>query len=71
MANRFKSEYRYFVRWRVDPEKGGHLLLRGWDVCDRNTFKIVATFMSHEKAQAEAICKLLNSNEEVELGLSM
>lgn len=66
-SNKFKSEYRYFVRWRVEPTDGGHLRLLGWDVCDREKFdKIeVASFAPTEKDKAEAICKLLNSNEEM------
>lgn len=68
--SKFKSEYRYFVRWRVDSVDGGRLIVRGWDVIDQNKYKTVATFGAHEKGQAEAICKLMNSNEEIEHGLS-
>ena len=63
----FKSELRYFVRWRTAPMVDGNIRLLGWDVCDRKKFdKIeVASFAPTEKEQAEAICKLLNSNEEM------
>jgi hypothetical protein len=66
--DKFKSEYRYFVRWRVDSS----LVLLGWDICDREKFdKIeVAMFGPEDRAEAVAICKLLNSNEEIERGLS-
>ena len=71
MANKFKSEHRYFVRWRTTYTPTGPLL-RGWEVCDREKFDniAVAAFMSDERSKADAICKLLNSNEEVENGLS-
>ena len=69
MLTKFKSEYTYFVRWRVE-QVGSGLLLRGWDVIDRRGYKTVAVFGRDEKEQADAICKLLNSNEEIEDGLS-
>jgi hypothetical protein len=66
---------RYFVRWRTalrtDDTYGG-LKLVGWDVCDSRKFDniAVASFGIHEKEQADAICKLLNSNEEIERNLT-
>lgn len=56
---------RYFVRWRTKRENG-NLILSGWDVCDWRAFdKIeVASFAADERDKADAICKLLNSNEE-------
>ena len=56
---------RYFVRWRTKRENG-NLILSGWDVCYWMAFdKIeVVSFAANERGKADAICKLLNSNEE-------
>ena len=56
---------RYFVRWRTRTENG-NLVLDGLDVCDGQAFdKIkVASFAADERDKADAICKLLNSNEQ-------
>lgn len=63
---------RYFVRWvtRSDPEKN-QLIHVGFAVCDSKKFdKIeVAEFGLDELRQAQAVCKLLNSQEEIENGL--
>lgn len=70
---RFKPKTRYHVAWRTEHDPvTGHLILRGWDVIDNKEFgrSAVATFKPNENAQAEAICKLLNSNEEIEDGVS-
>ena len=69
---RFKTKPRYHVAWRTEPDSGGYLILRGWDVIDNKGFgrSAVAKFKSNEEAQAVAICKLLNSNEEIEDGVS-
>lgn len=65
---------RYFVRWRTEPRRGGipGIFVVGWDVCDFDKFdKLeVASFGPNEKEQADAICKLLNSNEEIDYGVS-
>jgi hypothetical protein len=48
----------------------GNIRLLGWDVCDGRRFDklAIASFAPTERDQAEAICKLMNSNEEVERG---
>ena len=65
---------RYWVRWRATPRTDGNagLMLVGWDVCDDNEFDniTVRSFGVHEKEQAEGLCKLLNSIEEENHGLS-
>ena len=56
---------RYFVRWRTDgggPDAFPRLI--GWDVIDEVGYKTMASFKPNEEKQADAICKLLNSNEE-------
>ena len=71
MLDTFKHAPLYFVRWRT--EGGGRdsfPRLVGWDVIDRRGYKTMATFKANEEEQAEAICKLLNSNEEVSDGVS-
>ena len=64
---------RYGVRWRTQPDPvTGHLQIKGWDVVDWNKFdKItVRQFGVSEKVQADGLCKLLNSIEEENDGLS-
>ena len=68
---------RYYVRWRTalrtdSFDTHANLRLVGWEVCDSKKFDniAVASFGIHEKEKADGICKLLNSNEEVEHGLS-
>jgi len=63
MLNR--SLDRYFVRWRT--EGGSPNLfprLVGWDVVDSKGYINMASFAVDGEAQARAICKLLNSNDE-------
>jgi len=63
MMNR--SLDRYFVRWRTEggsPNSFPRLV--GWDVIDSKGYVTMASFSSNEEEQAEAICKLLNSNDE-------
>jgi hypothetical protein len=54
---------RYFARWRTSVERG-ELEIDGWDVIDQNdrALKTIATYKDHETAQA--IVKLLNTQEE-------
>jgi len=64
---------RYWVRWRtVFDSTAGRLQQEGWDVCDGNKFDkiVVQSFGLREKGQAEGLCKLLNSIEEENHGLS-
>lgn len=63
---------RYFVRWRTEfIARNRFPRIIGWDVCDNEKFDNleVASFGPNERDQADAICKLLNSNEEVENGI--
>lgn len=64
--------HRYFVRWVTELGDGGYLRQVAWQVCDRRKFDNIdlATFTMSEKAQADAMCKLLNSIEEENDGLS-
>lgn len=59
---------RYFVRraTRRDGSGFGMQYLNVWSVCDSKKFNMieVATFVN--EAEADAVCKLLNSNEEYE-----
>lgn len=60
---------RYFVRTTTRGDfTTGRLVHIGFSVCDNHRFdKIeVAEFGPDEREQAEAVCKLLNSNEEEE-----
>lgn len=64
---------RYDVRWRTEPDPvTGHLQIKGWDVVDRKKFDNITMrqFDISEKVQAEGLCKLLNSIEEENDGLS-
>ena len=64
---------RYFIRWRtVFDSESGYLQQEGWDVCDGNKFDriTVRSFEIGEHTQAEGLCKLLNSIEEENHGLS-
>jgi hypothetical protein len=63
---------RYFVRWITEVGEGGCLKQTAWQVCDRRKFDKIdlAMFKLDEKAQADAMCKLLNSIEEENDGVS-
>jgi hypothetical protein len=64
---------RYFVRWRAEPDPiTGNLQIKGWDVIDNHKFDraTLRSFDVSEKVQAEGLCKLLNSIEEENDGLS-
>jgi hypothetical protein len=62
---------RYFVRCRTGYETG-NLRVDGWDVCDKKKFdKIeIAKYGRDEFDKAHAVCKLMNSIEEENHGLS-
>ena len=62
---------RYYVRWRTEVVDG-RLTLNGWDVCDHEKFDKIAlaSFGNDEEDKADAVCKLLNSIEEENDGLS-
>lgn len=55
---------RYFVRWKTATRRDNTLVLIQWEVCDRNTGEILATFEAEERDKADAICKLMNSIKE-------
>ena len=63
---------RYFTRWMTEHDGGGGLRVTNWQVCDRRKFDKIdlATFPMEEKYKAEAMCRLLNSIEEEDDGLS-
>ena len=62
---------RYYVRWRTDLVDG-RLVITGWDVCDHDKFDKIAlaSFAENEEDKADAVCKLMNSIEEENYGLS-
>lgn len=55
---------KYFVRWKTATRRDSTLVLIRWEVCNRNTGEILATFEAEERDKADAICKLMNSVEE-------
>ena len=62
--------HRYFTRWvtRVHADNG--LQVIGWEVCDRSKFDNIAVARFDTQVEAEAVCKLMNSIEEENDGLS-
>ena len=71
MSERYSD--RYFIRWRVVTDyTTGHLRQTGWDLIDN--YKLdrttVKSFDMFEYEQATGLCKLLNSIEEENHGLS-
>jgi hypothetical protein len=64
---------RYTVRTlteEVHMKEGVGLRYAGWWLYDWGKFKTVQTFPMSEKEQADGLCKLLNSIEEENDGLS-
>jgi hypothetical protein len=63
---------RYFTRWETELAETGYLRVIKWHVCDRRKFDNIslAKFDKDEKDKADAMCKLLNSIEEENDGLS-
>jgi len=61
---------RYFTRWMTATNRHGELVLMGWEVCDRRKFDNISMGKYETKDTAEAMCKLLNSIEEENDGLS-
>ena len=61
---------RYFVRWVTEHDGKGGLRLTEWEVCDGRKFDNIGMGRYETKDKAEAMCKLLNSIEEEEDGLS-
>jgi hypothetical protein len=57
---------RYFTRWVTEHDSKKGLRQIAWQVCDSRKFDKIdlVTFPMSEKAQAEGMCKLLNSIEE-------
>ena len=58
---------RYFVRWRT-AVKDGDLVVSGWSICDdhRRQKLEIAEFGMDELHHAEAICRLMNTQEGLE-----
>ena len=64
---------RYFTRWMTETEAAvGRVGLKviGWEVCDRRKFDNIRVAKFTNQVDAEAICKLMNSIEEENDGLS-
>jgi len=64
---------RYYVRWKTEPDPiTGYLQIKGWEVCDQKKFDKIAlaSFAENEEDKADAVCKLMNSIEEENHGLS-
>ena len=65
--------HRYFVRWVTETEAAvGRVGLKviGWEVCDRRKFDNIRVAKFDNQVDAEAVCKLMNSIEEENDGLS-
>lgn len=60
---------RYYVRWRTNLE-GRSLAVAGWSICDnqRQQMLEIAEFGpgDEEKDHADAICRLLNTQEGID-----
>lgn len=54
---------RYMARWRTSVESG-ELRITGWDVIDWSRFDNMAIATYPDQATAQAIVKLLNTQEE-------
>jgi hypothetical protein len=61
--------HRYFVRW-ITEERKGMLSAIGWEVCDRRKFDNIGLCKFEGKTEADGMCKLLNSIEEENDGVS-
>jgi hypothetical protein len=61
---------RYFTRWVTEQTDNGYLRVTKWEVCDRRKFDNISMGKYETKDKADAMCKLLNSIEEENDGLS-
>ena len=64
---------RYFTRWITDWKTEGKtasLQVLAWEVCDRSKFDNIRVAKFDTQVEAEAVCKLMNSIEEENNGLS-
>jgi hypothetical protein len=64
---------RYFTRWMTEHSVGiggFGLNVIAWEVCDRRKFDNIGMGKYETKDKADAMCKLLNSIEEENDGLS-
>jgi len=61
---------RYFTRWVTEHDGRGGLRVTKWEVCDRRKFDNIRVAKFTNQVDAEAICKLLNTIEEENDGLS-
>ena len=61
---------RYFIRWVTEHDGRGGLRQVAWEVCDRRKFDNIGMGKYEGKSDAEAMCKLMNSIEEENDGLS-
>ena len=69
-TTRYGHLHRYFTRWvtRVHADNG--LQVIGWELCDRRKFDNIGLSKFETKDEADAMCKLMNSIEEENDGLS-
>ena len=60
---------RYYVRWRTKVEEG-RIRVSGWSLCDNHRQQMleIAQFgpEDEERDHAEAICRLLNTQEGID-----
>lgn len=59
---------RYFVRWRTKVEDGNRIMVTGWSICDDHRMQMleIADFGVDDLHHAEAICRLMNTQEDLE-----
>jgi len=62
--------HRYFTRWVTEHDGRGGLRQIAWEVCDRKKFDNIGMGKFEGKSEADGVCKLLNSIEEENDGLS-
>lgn len=61
---------RYFTRWITEQTDNGYLSVIAWEVCDYKKFDNIRVAKFDTQVEAEAVCKLMNSIEEENDGLS-
>ena len=64
---------RYFTRWVTEAttvDKGVELKVIAWEVCDYKKFDNIRVAKFDTQVEAEAVCKLMNSIEEENDGVS-
>lgn len=69
-TNKHGYLHRYFTRWVTLVHADNGLQVIGWEVCDRRKFDNIGLGKFETKDEADAMCKLMNSIEEENDGLS-